>query len=154
MDWIVGLALLFIVLLCCVAAYFLLALNKLRRLQQTQELERAKASQAFKEQHAASIRIIARAYSSGQVECAEACLRISNLLDILGVSGEEREPFIAVDTMWESIKHIPIKENWNVLGKKERKNHQLLIDEKTEQLKDFVAVSMRLLERFQLDNSL
>ena len=67
---------------------------------------------------------------AGQVESAEACLRLSGLMNQLSLSEQDREAYIAIDKMAASIAHIPIMQGWKELPKKERRLYEVQIASK------------------------
>lgn len=85
-----------------------------------------------------SVQIICRALLDEQVECAEASLRISALMDQLSVNGTVREEFIAFDKLAQAISHIPILDAWKQLPRQQRKEFELQIEQQERILGDFV----------------
>ncbi len=103
--------------------------------QQQQDLQRKSINQ--------SIQIICRALVARQVETSEASLRISALLDSLGVPSQEREEFAAIDSMASSIRHIPVLGGWKALDRSERRQYEKLIAQKQLELDDFIYDAAR-----------
>lgn len=85
-----------------------------------------------------SIQIICRAVLAKQVDCAEASLRVSALMDQLSVNGAAREEFVAFDKFAQAISHVPILDAWNELPRQQRKEYELLIEQQEQLLGDFV----------------
>lgn len=146
--WIVAGTLVILILSAVAAALHYKLYRKRQKekalLQQWQEKEAEARDQM---QH--SIQVIARAYMAEQVECAEACLRVSRLMDQLGVEASVREPFVAIDKMTASIEHIPVLDAWNALSKQERRDHRAHIETRSGELEDFVKPAMQKLTDHQ-----
>jgi len=85
-----------------------------------------------------SVQIICKALLDEQVECAEASIRISALMDQLSVNGAVREEFIAFDKLAQAISHIPILDAWKQLPRQQRKEFELQIEQQEKLLGDFV----------------
>ena len=90
-----------------------------------------------------SIQIICRAVLDKQVDCAEASLRVSALMDQLSVNGATRDEFVAFDKFAQAISHIPILDAWNELPRQQRKEYELLIEQQEQLLGDFVHDAAR-----------
>lgn len=150
-SWVMLIALTIILILLAVAIYYCWRLVQVRRVQQDAQLEFEAAVKKQTEEHVQSIRIIARAHVSGQVESPEACLRICGLLDLLSVSAEQRLPFVALDKMRDSIKHIPVKDKWLALTREERDSYRAQMVRSEEDLEDFIKPAMVQLQSFTID---
>lgn len=95
-----------------------------------------------------SIQIICRALLAEQVECAEASLRVSKLMDQLSVNGPEREEFVAFDKFAHAIEHIPILDAWKKLPRQAKRDFEEQIKQQDELLGDFVRdAAQRMLGR-------
>ena len=141
---------LIIVVLASVAAYLHWQLYG-RRLRNQQLLVAQEAAMAKKRQEAAnSLRIIAKSYLSGQVELAEAGIRISRLMDYLGLSEAERAPYRVFDQVNGQLAHIPILKEWKSLPKKDKRNHQKTFTTTESVYKNFALEAAQLLAVFDL----
>lgn len=125
-------------MLIAIAAYYCTKLYRLRT--RTHELlaEQALESGSKRAEINNSIQIICRSLLAGQVESAEASLRISALMDQLSVPDSERSEFVAFDTMTSAIKHIPVLDAWKALGKEERQQYRTIIEKKQNELNPFI----------------
>ena len=85
-----------------------------------------------------SIQIICRALLERQVECAEASLRVSALMDQLSVNGAIRDEFVAFDKLAQAISHIPILDAWKQLPREQKKEFELQMVQQEQLLGDFV----------------
>src|SRR5690606_31530800 len=95
-----------------------------------------------------SIQIICRALLQQQVECAEASLRVSRLMDQLSVNGSVREEFVAFDKFAEAIVHIPILDAWKELPRQQKQEFEAQIEQQEQLLGDFVRdAAQRMLGR-------
>ncbi|MCV6614507.1 MAG: DUF2489 domain-containing protein [Cellvibrionaceae bacterium] len=107
-----------------------------RRQQQLEQL--AAEADAKRVRINKSIQIIAAAVPEEQMTLTEAAMRLSVLLESLGVSEAEREEFSALFKLAEATAHIPILEEWKNLPLKKR----LAYDRQREQLeqdyRDFI----------------
>ncbi len=93
-----------------------------------------------------SIRVIAQAYVAGQVETAEACLRLSKLMDLLEWEEGRREPFLVIDKMAQSLAHIPILTEWKALPRVERRKYEAYIHSQEASLEAFIRPAMEQLK--------
>ncbi|WP_020209541.1 DUF2489 domain-containing protein [Gilvimarinus chinensis] len=121
MAVLLGLATLVILILCGVAVYYLLQLRQLRRRQkkQIELLEQQGLEQRSRINN--SIQVIAAAAEKDELTLTEASIRLSVLLDSLGVSDSVREEFSAFYQLREATAHIPILEAWKQLPAKQKK---------------------------------
>lgn len=137
-----------IVVLAGVAVYYQWRLYQLRQLQKTQ-LEQAR--QAERESRAninSSINIICRATLSGQVGLVEASIRISGLMDQLGLNEHQRQDYSVFDKMTEAVRHIPRLEAWKRLPKAEKLQYEREMQQRESELEDFILdAANRLLAR-------
>lgn len=148
-QWWVIAAVVVILVLAAIAAALHWQLYK-RRLLEKQQRHSARQLQIETERrHSESIRVLARAHSSGQVDSAEACLRIAGLLDILQVEAKARERFVAIDKMRAAIAHIPTQQAWLALPKQERSRFRAEMQHHETQLKEFIDVAMGELHDFE-----
>ncbi len=136
-----------ICILSAVAIYYQILLRRKQKLLVDAQKAQRQALSDGQQKNIQSIRIIARAYRSGQVESAEACLRLAGLMDVLGMDGKHREPFAAIDKMREAIAHIPTHAQWKALSKADRKHYEQQIAAEEKKLKDFILQAIERLER-------
>ena len=134
-----------VIVLVCVATYY-----HWKLWQRKKEIKRAETAlqekiDAYREGHAQSIRVITQAYVSGQVELAEACLRLSKLMDMLEWQGDLRQPYLVIDKMAESIAHIPTLERWKSLPKIERRKFEAYISSQESSFEPFAKTAIEAL---------
>jgi len=67
-----------------------------------------------------SIRVISMAMQDEQCELAEGCIRLKVLLDHLAPYLHEHEDFSIINQMYESTRHMPIRDEWKKLKIKQR----------------------------------
>lgn len=106
--------------LSVVAGYYLwqLHLQKQRiKFAQQQSLEE---QQAKRKEVNNSIQILARGTLQNQLTITEASIRISALLDSLSVPDAVRAEYQAFYLLAAKTSHIPIKDKWKALSKKEK----------------------------------
>ena len=143
--WVVwfGAAIIGMLLLTALGLHFLLYRQKQRQKQREIDWNRESAEQelASQEQAKDSITIICRALLSGQVDCGEASIRISNLLDRLDMSAEQRADYVVFDKVRSALQHIPIKQDWLALDKKARKTHAKTIARIESEFSDFAKTA-------------
>lgn len=137
------LGLLIIAVLAAIAGYLHWRLYQQRRQQEILEQDYQAELQAGRKQINTSLQIICRALLEGQVEYAEASVRVSYLLNQLNVDGEARADFVAFDKMAAAIKHIPILDQWRDLEKRKKREYQKQIAFHEEELGDFIKDSAR-----------
>lgn len=115
------LALIIIAVLAAIAAVLLYKVSQNNKAQRAQLAEKEASLQVQRERVNSSIQILAQAVGRDELTLTEASIRISFLLDSLGVAGDVREEFSAFYQLMEQTRHIPILENWKKLGPKEQK---------------------------------
>ncbi len=138
-------ALIVIACLLAIAGFLHFRLHQQRQITKARDLQVAEAARIKRQQINESVQILCRALLARQVEYAEASVRISGLLDTLGVSEQEREDFVAFDKMAAAIKHVPMLGAWNALPKEERQRYRQQIDAKERELGDFLDDAARRL---------
>lgn len=134
---------LIIACLSAVAIYLNWRVYQVKRQIKAREAEVERQRQLGRQQLNQSIQIICRALLDGQVEYAEASLRVSKLMDQLSVNGSVREEFVAFDKFAEAISHIPILDSWKQLPKAQKKEFTSLIQQQEQLLGDFVRDAAR-----------
>ena len=72
-----------------------------------------------------SIRILAQGMVSDQLTLTEGCIRISALLDSLGISDEQKQDYRAIFQLSQETAHIPILGQWKTLSKQEQINFDI-----------------------------
>lgn len=114
---------------------------RLYKVKQEIKMRKAEVEQQYhlaRAQLNQSVQIICRALLADQVECAEASIRISALMNQLSVNGAEREEFVAFDKLAEAISHVPILDAWKQLPKVQKKEFTSQIEQQEQLLGDFV----------------
>jgi aryl carrier-like protein len=114
---------------------------RLYKVKQEIKMRKAEVEQQYhlaRAQLNQSVQIICRALLADQVECAEASIRISALMNQLSVNGAEREEFVAFDKLAEAISHVPILDAWKQLPKAQKKEVTSQIEQQEQLLGDFV----------------
>ena len=105
-----------IVALAVVAGILQYKVHKLNQARKAQE----SALQAESDAQRESIQVIAHAVGSDDITLTEASIRISVLLDSLGIEDEVREEFSAFYELKGATEHIPFLDAWKTLSKKEK----------------------------------
>ena len=106
-----------IVALAVVAGILQYKVHKLNQARKAQESALQAESDAQRER---SIQVIAHAVGSDDITLTEASIRISVLLDSLGIEDEVREEFSAFYELKGATEHIPFLDAWKTLSKKEK----------------------------------
>ncbi len=121
-----------IVILSCIAGYYLLKLKRLREKQQAQRqaLEQAGAEQRVRVNK--SVQIITQAMLEGQMSLTEGAIRTRVLLDGLSVSESVKAEFSAFYQLAAATDHIPILDAWKALSTKKK----LVLDSERERLEE------------------
>lgn len=130
-----------LIIVCILAAIAGVLLYKVHQKNQVQRALLAEKEQAIKEQRAninRSIQILAQASQSEDLTLTEACIRISVLLDSLGVNDEVREEFSAFYQLRSLTEHIPILDGWKKLSRKEQMQFDLQRMKHEASYRDFV----------------
>ncbi len=111
---------LIVVALAIVAGVLQYKVHKLKQARRAQEKALQAESDAQRERINKSIQVIAQAVGSDDITLTEASIRISVLLDSLGVGDDVREEFAAFYELKTATEHIPFLEAWQALSKKEK----------------------------------
>lgn len=85
-----------------------------------------------------SVVVIARALLEGQVTLTEACMRISVLLESLGLSVEEKAHYVSFYKLAEAASHIPILDEWKALPSKDKRRLDAEREAYESEFRDFV----------------
>lgn len=118
--WLLIFAVVVIVVLLGITAYYLLQVRELnaRRAVQRKEVEQFAIE---KREHAnLSIQVIAGSLTEEQMTLTEGAIRISKLLDTFGLESEQLEEFTAFYQLAKATEHIPIMEGWKQLKTKQK----------------------------------
>lgn len=130
-----------LIIVSILAAIAGVLLYKVHKQNQAQRVLLAEKEQAIREQRAhinRSIQILAQASQSEDLTLTEASIRISVLLDSLGVGDEVREEFSAFYQLRSLTEHIPILEGWKKLSRKEQMQFDLQRMKHEASYRDFV----------------
>lgn len=123
-------------------------LYKVHQKNQAQRELLAEKERAIAEQRAninRSIQILAQASHTEDLTLTEASIRISVLLDSLGVADDVREEFSAFYQLRELTEHIPILEGWKKLSRKEQMQFDMQRIKHEASYRDFVLdAAMRI----------
>ena len=90
-----------------------------------EQADRDKQQTELRQKTNNSIRILARGLVSDQLTLTEGCIRISALLDSLGVSDEQKQDYRAIFQLANETAHIPILAQWKKLSKQEQINFDI-----------------------------
>lgn len=85
-----------------------------------------------------SIQVLAQGLVSDQLTKTEAAIRISVLLEYLGVDASIKEEYSALFQLAEATAHIPILEQWKALPTKEKLRYDKEREELEKTYGDFV----------------
>lgn len=132
------LALIIIAVLTGIAGVLLYKVKQKNIHQRAQLAEKEAAIKVERDKVNNSIQILAQAVGRDELTLTEASIRISFLLDSLGVGEDVREEFSAFYQLMEQTRHIPILENWKNLSHKEQKDFDLQRLKSEESFRDFV----------------
>lgn len=102
------------------------------------QVVQAEEGKAQRERVNRSIQIIAQSIGNDDITLTEASIRISVLLDSLGVEDQVREEFSAFYQLAEANSNIPILDAWKELGKKAQLEFDQQRIAREEQFQEFV----------------
>ena len=108
-------AIVIITILTVIAAWLQYRVHKLKRSQKERLATQARDASVQRERVNRSIQIIAKAVGHEDITLTEASIRISVLMDSLGVEEPVREEFSAFYQLAEANSHIPILDEWRKL---------------------------------------
>ncbi|WP_299974446.1 DUF2489 domain-containing protein [uncultured Pseudoteredinibacter sp.] len=114
------LAILVVISLAGYALYLHLQLRKQEQRREAQLDELKQEADKQRERINKSIQVIAAAMGSEQMTLTEGAMRLSVLLQSLGLAEEELEPYSALIKLAEATAHIPILEDWKKLSTKQK----------------------------------
>jgi len=118
--WLMIFAVVVIVVLLGIAAYYLLQVRELNARRQVQRKEVEQFAIEKREHANVSIQVIAGSLSEDQMTLTEGAIRISKLLDTFGLEPELLEEFTAFYQLAKATEHIPIMEQWKQLKTKQK----------------------------------
>ncbi|WP_347332849.1 DUF2489 domain-containing protein [Marinimicrobium locisalis] len=119
-QWLAVAGAVVILVLAVVAGILQYKVHQLNRARKAQQQELEEANQAQRERINKSIQVIAQAVGSDDITLTEASIRISVLLDSLGVEDPVREEFSAFYELKTATDHIPILQAWKELSTKQK----------------------------------
>lgn len=125
--------------LMATAAYYLWRLYQLRRSLQVQREQALEAERKHRSELNASVQIICRALIADQVGCVEGSIRLSALMDQLGLPEAQRQEYTVFDKMAQAVAHIPILDAWKSLPKEKKRGFEREMQQHEEELRDFIV---------------
>ncbi len=123
MSFLHGLLALALVVVLALAAYAIYLHWQLREQRKHREAQlKALQVEADKQRDRVnkSIQVIAAAMGGEQMTLTEGAMRLSVLLQSLGLSDETLEPYSSLIKLAEATAHIPILEDWKKLSTKQK----------------------------------
>lgn len=120
MNMLIIVAIAVVVILSGIAAYYLVALARLRAKQSAAKTELDNIRIESQRKNKKSIEILARGLLDGQVSSTEASIRISVLMDSLGLEVNIKERYQVFYQLAKETGHIPILDQWKALSKSEK----------------------------------
>lgn len=137
-----------LVIVSVLAVYAVILRRKLGRkkqLEQEKVLELEGQAAAQRSRVNKSIQVIAQSIPEGKMTLTEGVMRLSVLLESLGITDADREEFSPIFKLAEATAHIPILEGWKKLPLKKR----MAFDQQRQALesdyRDFVLASAKSL---------
>ncbi len=144
--WVLA-AVVIVLVLAAVAAYMQYLVYQQNRRNDAARQVREQQAQAQRQRINESIQIIARAVETDQdLTLTEASIRISVLLDSLGVDDEVREEFSPFYQLHQATGHIPILDGWKNLSAKERNSFDRERAEHEGRYREFVLDAARRIQ--------
>jgi len=110
--------------------------QKVKQVEMAKEAQRQEHEKKAKEKRDSmnkSIQILAQGLREDQVTKTEAAIRISVLLEFLGVDDSVKAEYSALFQLAEASAHIPILDKWKALSTKEKMrydNERMALEEK------------------------
>lgn len=138
MQFLIAIAVLIILVLSIIAVWMVLKVKKAERRRDQLQKEIDAFSQKARKEINNSIQIIARSLLDGQVQNAEASIRVSALLNQLSVDEKQRQDYVAFDKLANAVSHIPILEEWKALPKQKRKSFEVELAKLEDEYDDFI----------------
>jgi type II secretory pathway pseudopilin PulG len=119
---------------------------KQKRLKNQQNLELLMEDQQERREYAQqSIRLLTLGAIDEQLPLIEACIRINGLFDFMGHDEARRQPYTVFADVAAKTRHIPTKDDWKALKRKEKRGHeQLMLGLEKQYKKEILAALARL----------
>lgn len=136
---IVGVAVLIVAVLAVIAYRLQTKVNTIEAEKAEQERELEVQAQKKRDSMNKSIQILAQSLHTDQVSKTEAAIRISVLMEFLGVDDAVKEEYSALFQLADATAHIPILEKWKALPTKEKLRYDNDRMASEEQYGDFVV---------------
>ncbi len=145
MKIVFSLAVIIIVVLSGIAAYYVIALYRQEKKQKNIRFEMEKAKAESLRKNRKSIEILARGLLEEQVSHTEASIRISVLMDSLALVEEVKEKYQVFYQLAKATAHIPILEQWKRLDRKQKNAFDREREGIENTYRDFVIASSKQL---------
>lgn len=127
-----------IAVLLSVAGYYQWQLYRVRQKRRALEASARAAEAEHRAEINSSIQIISRAVVANQVGYVEASIRLSGLMDQLGLSASERQDYAVFDKMRDAVRHIPILDAWKQLPRDQKRKFEREMQLHENELNDFI----------------
>lgn len=145
MELITSLALVILVGLGGYALYLYLQLRKLKNTQNARENALAAEQEDRKVHYRKSIHVIASAIVADQVTLTEGAIRISMMAAQLDLPEHEREHFQVFFQLTEATAHIPILDEWQKLGTRDKLRYDREREDIETKYREFAVNAARVL---------
>lgn len=127
-----------VALLAAIAGYYVYQLRRLRQQQKRQLEALQEHGEEQRKRVNNSIRVIAIAAQNDELSLTEASIRLSVLLDSLGVEDSVRDEFSVFFQLRDATSHIPILDAWKQLTPRQQMTYDKERLEKEAQFREFV----------------
>ncbi|ROS05301.1 uncharacterized protein DUF2489 [Sinobacterium caligoides] len=145
-----------IVIILSYLAYRSVQAVKIKENDQKKMVEQVLADQQQRRDYAQeSIRLLTLGAIDQQVGAIEASIRINGLMDFMGYNEEQRRPYQIFNDVALATNHIPVRDDWNELSRKEKSKHERTMSALEKKHQEAISCALKQLkdEGFLADKS-
>lgn len=151
MVYLITAAIVIVVALSAVAAYYLIQLKRVKKAQAKQIQINKEAWQKHRDELAGDLRFIANAMLQGQCEITEGCLRLKVLMDRLDDELQHKPEFKTIQAHFAQTINMPTHEAYKALSKQEQFKLDKTRYNLEAQNKEQILIEVKTLAEYKFD---
>lgn len=151
MFYLISIAVIILLALSAVAAYYIIKLRNVRQLQAKQIQQNKDAWQKHRNELADDLRFIGHSMLQGQCEITEGCLRIKVLMDRLDDELQNKPEFKTIQSFFAQAITMPTHEAYKALTRKEQFKQDKQRFALEEQHKEQILIEVKTLCEYKFD---
>ncbi|MFY0639612.1 MAG: DUF2489 domain-containing protein [Bermanella sp.] len=151
MLYLTSIAIIILLALSAIAAYYMIKLRNVRQLQAQQIQQNKDAWQKHRNELAADLRFIGNSMLQGQCEITEGCLRLKVLMDRLDDELQNKPEFKTIQSFFAQAITMPTHDAYKALTRKEQFKQDKQRFALEEQHKDQILIEVKTLCEYKFD---